>query len=343
VGEGHVGGVAAAALMLLSVSACSLAAYQCSDDEQCPQGSCIGGACAFVDDACASGMRFGAHSAGGVGGECVPLEDGTSTLEPTTESTSSSTSLPPLESSSSGSSTTGTEGSSTTGERDMSTTGSAESSSTGQPPNPDLVAWFSCDDQGQAIGVDATGNGNDGVCMNCPSSGPGVVGQSCEFDGMQSLVVPADPAFFLEEVTLAAWFQVEPLPDGVLLSAAGIPLGAGTGNAYQFGFNGLGPTDEVFFCYGSLENQECINDSAVIGDWMHVAVTSSMEGARVYVDGTLGVTGPAIASGYGMQDFLIGVDLDGGSPAHPFVGRIDELRVYSRALTDEEVAALATP
>ncbi len=340
-GGGLFGRLAATSLMLLIASACPAATYQCSDDEQCPEGSCIEGACAFADDTCASGMRFGAHSAGGLGGECVPVDETTTTVGPTTGSQSSSSSGNAPGTSSSGSTLTGVEDSSTTS-GSSSSTGASESSSTGEPPNPDLVAWFSCDGEGTEIGLDASGNGHDGICKGCPSSAPGVVGQSCAFDGEQFLVVPADPAFWVEEVTLAAWLQVDPLPDGVLFSAAGFPLGAGTANSYQFGFNGLGPVDQIFFCYGTLENQECINDTAVIGDWVHVAVTSGLAGTQVYIDGMPVVSGPAIAFEYGMEDFLIGLDIDTGEPAHPFVGRIDELRVYSRTLTDDEVAGLAT-
>ena len=348
-GGGKLGRLAGAALMLLTAPACPSATYQCSEDGQCPEGSCIERACAFADDACASGMRFGPYSAGGVGGMCVPIPDGTTTVEPGTgpaSSSSSSTSLDSLgtTSSESSSSTTATDESSTTGEPGMTTTtGAEESSSTGPLPDPDLVAWFPCDADGESIGLDASGNGHDGTCTSCPSSAPGVVGQACAFEPGQSLAVPFDAAFSVEELTLAAWLLPDALPDDRLLAAAGVPVGANEANAYQFGFNGLGTGELVFFCSGSVDNQACINESVVTGDWIHVAVTSSADGIRMYFDGMLVREGPFVPFGFKMQDFLIGQDIDNGEPAHEYSGRIDELRLYSRALTDDEVTELATP
>lgn len=292
-------------------------------------------------------MRFRPYSVGGVGGMCVPVVGGTTTLDPATgpASSSSSTSAGAVTTASSenSSSTTASHesSSSTTGEA-TTTTSTDESSTTGPPPDPDLIAWFTCDAEGESIGIDASGNGHDGTCVSCPSSEPGVVGQACSFEPGQFLSVPFDVAFSVEEFTLAAWLLPDALPDDRLLSAAGVPVGPGEANAYQFGFNGLGGGELVFFCSGSEENQGCLNEAVVTGDWVHVAVTSSADGVRMFFDGTLVREGPVVPMAFEMQDFLIGQDIDNGEPAHSFAGSIDELRLYSRALADDEVAELVS-
>ena len=351
---GFVGRCAGAALLLLTAPACPSVTFQCADDEQCPQGSCIDGACAFADEACTSGMRFAPYSPGGLGGTCVPEADGTSTLDPGSGdapmSPSSSTSSPPasssdaVEPSSTAVSGTGIETSSTTEGVGMSSVaGSEESSSSGPPVDPDLVAWFPCEGEGPSIGLDASGNGHDGTCDSCPESGLGISGQACAFDGTQVITVPFDSAFALEEFTIAAWLLPDALPDDRLLSAAGIPLGGGQANAYQFGFNGLGDADLVFFCSGSLGTQACINEPLTLEGWVHVAVTSSAAGIQIYFDGALAREAAANPFVHEMGDFLMGQDLDDGVAAHEFAGSIDELRLYSRALSELEVEALATP
>ncbi len=344
VGRWRVGASAIATLLLSTASACPLATYQCSDDVQCPRGTCIDDACAFVDDGCPSGMRFGAHTAGGQGGACVPVTDGTSAAEAVTgPASSSSTSIDVLGTSSSSTAAT-TEGS-TTPVASTTTAAAAESSSTGGPGEPDLVAdlvaWFPCEGEGPAIGADASGNGHDGVCLDCPTSALGVVGQACQFEPGQFITVPFDPAFAVDAFTLAAWILPEALPEGQLMSAASVPVGPGTANAYQFGFNGLGGGQRVFFCHGSPKGQECLNETVMLTDWMHLAVTSSAEVTRIYVDGALIREEPTIPPAYDMQDFLIGVDVDAGEYQHGFVGLIDELRVYARALSDDEIVDLA--
>ncbi|MGH1340984.1 MAG: LamG domain-containing protein [Nannocystales bacterium] len=339
-GRGHAGRIAAAALMLMTASACPAATYRCRSDEQCPLGSCVNDACAFVDDDCPSGMRFAAHSVGGLGGACVPVREESSTSDSTSgmPQSSSSSSPDPFPTS------TSTASSSSTGAATAasSTSGTEASSSTGPPPDPDLVAWFSCEEEGESIGLDASGNGHDGLCTSCPTSTPGIVGQACDFDEGDFLAVPFDAAFSVEEFTLAVWLLPDELPTDRLLSAAGLPIGAGEANAYQLGFNGLSGSQWVFFCYGSADTQQCLNQPVVLGDWIHVATTWSEDGARLYFDGALVLEGPPTPPEYGMEDFLIGMDIDNDAPAHGFAGLIDELRVYSRALTDAEVAELAS-
>jgi len=82
------------------------------------------------------------------------------------------------------------------------------------------------------------------------------------------------------------------------------------------------------------------------GRWYHLAGVFDA-GARtmsVYLDGEL------IASRSVTYDrvydttapFMLGADMQGVSVVHHFDGRLDEWRVYSRALTQSEIQALMT-
>ena len=46
---------------------------------------------------------------------------------------------------------------------------------------------------------------------------------------------------------------------------------------------------------------------------------------------------------YDTQPILIGADLDMASPVNHWVGALDDLRIYNRALDAQEIAALAAP
>jgi hypothetical protein len=77
------------------------------------------------------------------------------------------------------------------------------------------------------------------------------------------------------------------------------------------------------------------------GDWQHlVGVYDSSAGQlRLYVDGARAGTA-AFRSGWASSgDFTVGRGLF-GSPADWFSGRIDQVRAWSRALSDSDVAAL---
>ena len=86
--------------------------------------------------------------------------------------------------------------------------------------------------------------------------------------------------------------------------------------------------------------------------WTHAAVTyNSANGIRLYVNGTLSSTSASLPFNPGGQPMHLFV----GSPSSgitavagyinsgPYSGAVDELRVYSRELSDGEVAALANP
>jgi hypothetical protein len=82
------------------------------------------------------------------------------------------------------------------------------------------------------------------------------------------------------------------------------------------------------------------------GVWHHVAGVFDGEARTlaVYVDGAL--AGWRSVSYGSVHDatapFMLGANLSSGSALQPFDGQLDEWRVYSRALTESEIAALMT-
>lgn len=81
-------------LTLVAVAAaCRVAAFTCEDDTDCAGGGDAGvceasGACSFVDEACASGRRYGELSPDGLAGECVELGGTSGPVDPSTSTTS---------------------------------------------------------------------------------------------------------------------------------------------------------------------------------------------------------------------------------------------------------------
>jgi len=76
------------------------------------------------------------------------------------------------------------------------------------------------------------------------------------------------------------------------------------------------------------------------GAWHHIAVVWTGSSKVLYIDGMLKVSAPATVLG-GMQPLQFGVDLHSNAPLWRYSGRIDELQVYSRALSLAEVGMLA--
>lgn len=81
------------------------------------------------------------------------------------------------------------------------------------------------------------------------------------------------------------------------------------------------------------------------GLWHHVAYTvdAAADVTQLYVDGVLaGSTATAVTLPSIFNNFEVG-RLGRGTPADPFAGSVDELRIYDTILSGEEVAALAVP
>jgi hypothetical protein len=80
--------------------------------------------------------------------------------------------------------------------------------------------------------------------------------------------------------------------------------------------------------------------SRVFGAWHHFAATWDGTAKRIYVDGVLGGTETAVLADSAMP-VLLGADIDHGAVDAFYVGALDELCFWNRALDDVDVARLA--
>ena len=188
--------------------------------------------------------------------------------------------------------------------------------------------------------LDASGNGRDGKCDGdtCPASG--VAGQfntGLHFDGSADYLVL--PSFFpeVEDFTFAAWVYWEGGASWQRIFDFGqdtdnhlflTPRDAG--NQLQFGLKRNGGETERLIASEPLP----------IGTWVHVAVTLQGDGGTLWVDGTAQATGaiPSNPQDVIGQNTWLGRSQYVGNPY--FQGRLDEVAIFSRALSPAELRAL---
>ena len=84
------------------------------------------------------------------------------------------------------------------------------------------------------------------------------------------------------------------------------------------------------------------------GSWHHLAgvVDDTAKTISLYVDGRMRATtsyvGKTLYNNYGTSPYLVGISNPGGPDwIFPFKGRIDDVRIFNRALTTDEVTALS--
>lgn len=353
-------GTMAAGVVSLSLHGCGAAEFTCEADVQCMgQGSGVcqpDGHCSFPDPECPSGQRYGEHS-GASSGQCVGQGGGSSTSggEPTsatwsTTAPASGDSGPVLES---GEPDTGAE--STTADPATSTgpvvvtTGPETGTSdvdTGEPLDPDLVLWLALDRAPMGEVLDSSVYMGNGECdeAGCPAADRGVVGGGAWFDGTDDLIrVPhAEQLETTDGYTIAAFIRIGEVPldfRGVMAK----PLGLALENSWEIYFQ----SQELHTGMSNVdagEYYEVTTPWMFAPDvWVHVAATWDGGLLTLWLDGQAVGSAEAPTIVFDEQAVHVGADDDHDvtGPTGYFLGTIDDVRVYRRALAADELATLA--
>jgi hypothetical protein len=194
-------------------------------------------------------------------------------------------------------------------------------------------------------GKDASGNGHHGVVKNAKPI-EGIAGRAYAFDGRASIEL-GEPDFRQEEFTIAGWIRTDRTArhedwrtwiDKLDRSGSSFELYLGDGRDEGGG-------DGISFAVWNNRRETVVNMVTPTinlrdGKWHHCAATYKNGTQKLFVDGkkagedaysgTLFANATPIA--IGGHNF--------GSYHHPWIGDVDEVFIYERALSDAEVKAL---
>lgn len=199
-----------------------------------------------------------------------------------------------------------------------------------------LVAWWRFDDGAGTVAMDATGFGRDGTLTEpLPQWEPfGQTGGSLRFTGAlnQSVTVADHPSLNpTAEITIATWVHALDWASNRRI------LQKGDGdNQYRL----------------LAENGELVWDIATVGrleialppanQWFHLAATYNGTRMRIFINGvpagTLAAAGAIPAT---TNPLYLGTKTPGSIAGDHLNGSLDDLRLYSRALTATEIGGLA--
>jgi hypothetical protein len=213
------------------------------------------------------------------------------------------------------------------------TCGSAKSAQFFYPcaPDPSLVGWWT----GDGDAADITG-GHNGTLQDGVTFGTGRVGQAFSLNGAfpsgAYVSVPHDPAFnFSNALTLEAWVKPTDGASRYIMTKGEDSFFLAVGGDYAAG-------NQLSFYLNNVSGGWLYGSSDLVtdGNWHHVAATYDGATINLYVDGRLESSFPRS-----------GIIPTGTSPvaigARPgvnfFGGLLDEVAVYNRALSPEEIKA----
>jgi hypothetical protein len=198
-----------------------------------------------------------------------------------------------------------------------------------QPP-AGLVSWW----RAEGDTSDRVGD-NDGPSLGAPGFAPGLVGQAFWIDGRQGeITIGNPPSLQLQDFTIEAWIKRS--------SSLAVTLGGGSaGFIFGYGMSGYG-------LYLDAEGrptlthvgQQSVNAGFAIKDtsFHHLAVTKAGGKVVFYLDGTASFAAPFDAVFTFSASAAIGGL--GDNPGNTFLGLIDELSIYNRALSTTEIQGL---
>lgn len=193
--------------------------------------------------------------------------------------------------------------------------------------------------------LDRSARGQHGVIVGTepPSITTGMVGDAFDFDGVSYVDLPnlpIDPTLG-RETTVALWFfHDDPnVDEGVLFW----PQGA-TAAPPRYDLWLTDRAGPVSLCINTGEG-DCwgITDGGLIGRWVHVAavfVNGQIDGGSLFVDGAPVAMACRFGTCTNTRVVQLPVGLGSTDATYAWYGSLDDVRIYSRALTAAEVAQL---
>lgn len=218
----------------------------------------------------------------------------------------------------------------------------AGAASSSQQQIPGLIAHYELD----ANALDSSGANNHGVVNGATPTDDrfGNAGAAMQFSGNGQYIVADASQLPVAERTVSFWFKANTVANHPPL------LGYGGGSCGTSWVETINNASNPFQGAFSVQGHCVVNSLAYyytvppVGEWMHWLITTSPQGTRMYVDGTLVNSNTTFANNTHVAGRHLtigcGVNPSGFANAHYFDGAIDDVRIYDRALTTDEVHVL---
>lgn len=216
-------------------------------------------------------------------------------------------------------------------------------------PTDGLIAYWTFDGD-EANLKDRSGKGNDAAFLGGTLSASrvaGKLGQALTFDGKGSVVLRSHMApNSAPELTVAFWVNVRSNPGDY----RGIVSAQTSGHDWQEGFNiDLCPEPSISFSCLNIEGAgmpgswNARKSTTPFGQWVYVVavIGTGPAGVIVYVNGMAEGKRDRPASLINLDNVRVGARYySGTSSGHHLDGLVDDVRIYSRAISPEEVMQL---
>jgi hypothetical protein len=208
----------------------------------------------------------------------------------------------------------------------------------------DLVGWWRLDDGSGTTAIDSSGTGNDGTINGDPKWVAGKVGGALEMDGGDYVDVPGASEINPESITLMTWVNFSTV-DGADMERQDY---LSRGDDYAFSLHEWGYRDgteaegKISAIVTSAGGWTVLTGTTLVEPetWYHTTLTydSGTQLLKLYLDGE--VEGEMDLP-TGLEHRLGGSLTIGTYNGRDLLGKIDDIKIYDRALSVGEIRYLA--
>lgn len=200
-------------------------------------------------------------------------------------------------------------------------------------PNLGLSLKYKLDEGTGTRAEDSSGNANTGYLVNGPTWATGVLGSAASFNGTNAyLYSPTTTSIPIGNAKQTiSWWQYVSANPGTEMCAVGLKNN-NTGTGICVGFkSGL-------FGVWKFETKSWLLSASqpTVNEWHHCAYTFDGIQHRLYVDGTE-VANSTTSASTSVPSLIYVAAAGGWAGAANFAGKIDDVRIYQRALSSFEI------
>ncbi len=216
--------------------------------------------------------------------------------------------------------------------------GSAKfNTSQGNPVSKGLIGWWTFDGADLTDKVyDKSGQGNNGYIYNSATTtmkSQGKLGQALNFDGVDDFILPPTGIVPVSNFTISMWIKPRSVSSGTMYYWG--PTGDCTPNSNEFDLVS-GKLALITGCAGTIAQS---TGSITANIWTHVLITiTSGNAVTLYINGVQDGTGTRSTNSTGNDQ--IGAYWSGFARGNYYNGLIDDVRVYNRTLSTQEIKTL---
>ncbi len=210
---------------------------------------------------------------------------------------------------------------------------------TANAQDPNLLGWWKLDESSGNIAYDSSGNFNDGVFVGDPQWASGYAGGAVWLDGVDDFIeVPHDDSLLPDtEVTVMAWINTPRYTGAGGSSWQALITKGNSPRVYSFYTESSGVLHFSIGPEGSFVGSVSTGQIP-LNEWVHVCAMVKNNAPLYYINGE--PSAPADNAGAGTtipKGNTATVRIGNAPENNSFSGKIDDVRVYNGALSQEKI------